>query len=593
MAETDDTVYIAVGKDVREQTLLWALDNFRYKKFCVLHIDQPPKNVEPRESLSSRRRIINMMLDEYLLICVCRQAKIAANKICIKRDDVGKGIIELICQHSINKLVMGAAADKHYSEGMKDVRSNKAKYIQQHMPYACRVWFICNGRLIVKSKSKIAELLWTEPLGDLPSASEQRTEVNDLLNSKEGSSIDLLYSQLELALVEVGKHKREALEESLRLDEAEKTSIKALFLRAKALESLYTKELKRGKEYEESLAKEKKTLERTKHQLKEAQAIATDLDNKIKGLLIEKNNLQILAEKLAKKQAEDASESQMYQFLSVFSLSEIKEATRNFDLAFKIGEGGYGNIYRGNLRKTEVAIKVLNKDSLQGPSEFTQEVRVLSKIRHPNLVTLIGACSEVYALIYEYAPNGNLEDRLQCKNKTPPLSWQHRIRIATELCSALIFLHSSKPYSIVHGDIKPGNILLGSNLSCKLSDFGICRALSVDVTLRHQTDPKGTFIYMDPHFLTTGELTPKSDVYSFGIILLQLLTGRSALGIIREIRNVIDEGKLRTSLDPLAGDWPFVQAKKLARVALQCCAIDPISRADLVSEVWKVLDSYY
>ncbi|XP_050236594.1 U-box domain-containing protein 33-like isoform X2 [Mercurialis annua] len=556
------------------------------------------------------RKIMHKILDDYLLIC--RQAEIHANKIYIEMDDIGKGIIELIYQHDIKKLVMGGAADKHYSEGMKDLSSNKAKYIKQRLPHSCQAWFTCDRHLILTRESESSGL--STEFGDSASATEQDIDDNelalelcevpeseeDLLSAMEGSSIDLLYSQLEQALVEVENHKREAFEESLRRIEAEKTSIKTL-CRAKALENLYTKELKGRKEFEEALDKEKEWRQKMKNQLEEAQVIAldqrmlhhvqiADLDNKIKELLAEKDEFQSLAEQLAKKQAEDVSNSEMHQFLSVFSLSEIQEATRNFDLAFKIGEGGYGNIYKGFLRKTPVAIKVLNRESLQGPSEFTQEVRVLSKIRHPNLVTLIGACSDVYALIYEYAPNGNLEDRLQCKNNTSPLSWQARIHIATELCSALIFLHSSKPYSIVHGDIKPGNVLLDANFSCKLSDFGICRALSIDVTLCHQTSPKGTFLYLDPHFLSTGELTPKSDVYSFGIILLQLLTGRSALGIIREIRNVIDDGNLQTYLDPSAGDWPFVQAKQLARIALKCCAIKPRNRPDLASEVWRVLE---
>lgn len=220
----------------------------------------------------------------------------------------------------------------------------------------------------------------------------------------------------------------------------------------------------------------------------------------------------------------------------------------------------------------------------------------MSKLRHSNLVTLVGACPEIWTLIYEYLPNGSLEDRLSCRDNTPPLSWQTRIRIAAELCSVLVFLHSSKPHSIVHGDLKPSNILLDANFVSKLSDFGICRLLSRvesssnNTTLCCRTDPKGTFAYMDPEFLSTGELTPKSDVYSFGIILLRLLTGRPALGISKEVQYAIDTGKLKTLLDPLAGDWPFVQAEQLARLALRCCEMNRKNRADLVSDVWRILE---
>ena len=214
---------------------------------------------------------------------------------------------------------------------------------------------------------------------------------------------------------------------------------------------------------------------------------------------------------------------------------------------------------------------------------------MLSKLKHPNLVKLIGSCPEVYALIYELLSNGSLEDRLRCRNNTPPISWQTRIRLATELCSALVFLHS---HNIVHADLKPSNILLDASFISKLSDFGICRILresSSDITLCHRTIQNGTIPYMDPDFVHTGELTIKSDVYSFGIILLQLLTGRSALGITTEVEYAINTGNLKALLDPLAGDWPLVQAEQLGRLALKCCDTYRKCRPDLGSEVWQVL----
>ncbi|KAE8662483.1 signal peptide peptidase-like 4-like [Hibiscus syriacus] len=195
---------------------------------------------------------------------------------------------------------------------------------------------------------------------------------------------------------------------------------------------------------------------------------------------------------------------------------------------------------QGILRHTTVAIKLLHSNSLQGQSEFQQEVEVFSKMRHPNMVTLIGACPEAWTLVYEYLPNGSLEDRLSCRENSPPLSWQTRIRIATELCSVLIFLHSSKPHGIVHGDLKPANVLLDSNFVTKLSDFGICRLLSNNTTVCCRTDPKGTFAYMDPEFLSTGELTPKAEVYSFGVILLRLLTRRSAFDLSTDVWRMLE-----------------------------------------------------
>lgn len=219
---------------------------------------------------------------------------------------------------------------------------------------------------------------------------------------------------------------------------------------------------------------------------------------------------------------------------------------------------------------------------------FTFQVNVLSKLRHPNVINLIGACSEAWIIIYEYLSGGSLEDRLNCKYNTPSLSWQNRIRIAAELCSVLSFLHSC---GIVHGDLNPDNILLDKNLVTKISDFGICRELSQhEFSSNYETDLRGTFVYMDPEFLSTGELTSKSDTYAFGIILLRLLTGKPASGLTKEVQNALNEKNLKNILDPTAGDWPFVQAQQLVRLAMNCCDVVRKNRPDLASEVWRVLE---
>ena len=220
---------------------------------------------------------------------------------------------------------------------------------------------------------------------------------------------------------------------------------------------------------------------------------------------------------------------------------------------------------------------------------------MLSQLRHPNIVRLIGYCSEAFALVYEYLPNGSLEDWLKCKNKRPPLLLQTRIRIALELCSVLVYLHSREPHSIVHADLKPDNILLDANLESKLGDFGMCRILcreisSNDTTLCHFTIPKGTVPYIDPEFFVSGKLTRNSDVYSFGIILLRLLTGRLAFGIANDVQAVLDAGNLKSLLDPLAGDWPYELVQELVHMALRCCDRDPKNRPDLESDVMMVLE---
>ncbi|KAF7826060.1 U-box domain-containing protein 33 isoform X2 [Senna tora] len=456
------------------------------------------------------------------------------------------------------------------------------------------------------------------------------------LSALDGGMDDTLYDLLKQTMDEAENARRCVYQESCKRAKAEKEAIDAM-RRAKASESLYKQVLRERKEAEEALEKEREEVERMKRQqekVKEELELALDQKSSLESqiasselmvkeleqkiicsvdlltnfrkerdeLQIQRDNALREAEELRKKQGDaSASSTDVPDKISEFSLEEIKQATNNFNSSLKIGEGGYGSIYKGFLGHTEVAIKVLHDNNRsQGASEFQQEVEVLSKLRHPNVIRLIGACPETYTLVYEYLANGSLEDRLKCKDKTAPLSWQTRIRIASELCSALMFLHSSKPHSIVHGDLKPSNILLDANLVSKLSDFGICRILclwnaeaerSISREFWRTSVPKGTLVYMDPEFLSSGELTPKSDIYSFGIILLRLLTGRPAMGITKEVQYALDSGGLKSLLDPLGGEWPFVQAQHLARLALRCCELNRKNRPDLHSD--KVMEDPY
>lgn len=223
---------------------------------------------------------------------------------------------------------------------------------------------------------------------------------------------------------------------------------------------------------------------------------------------------------------------------------------------------------------------------------FILQISVLGKVRHPNIITLIGSCPEASTLVYEYLPNGNLEDRLNCKGNTPPLSWQLRTKIISEVCSALIFLHSAKPHPIVHGDLKPDNILLDSNFVSKTSDFGIARLLraSSRTSAFHRTNPKGTYGYIDPDFIATGELTPQSDVYSLGIIILRLLTKKPVLNIVEHVGAASDKDFM-AMIDLSAGSWPFVHAKKLAYIGLRCTKICRKSRSNLMKDVWPGIEA--
>ncbi|KAJ4752194.1 hypothetical protein LUZ62_086599 [Rhynchospora pubera] len=190
-----------------------------------------------------------------------------------------------------------------------------------------------------------------------------------------------------------------------------------------------------------------------------------------------------------------------------------------------LGEGTYGNVYKAVIDNTEVAIKILKPNTWQGVPEFEQEIATLGKIRHPNVVTLIGACREEHALVYKYLPNGNLQKLLKSEETNKEaLSWSERTKIAASICSTLAFLHNTKPNPIVHADLKPENILFDSDNVCKLGDFGISRFLKDTTetgTVMHETKLfKGSSGYRDPEYEKTRILTCKSDVYAFGIVML-------------------------------------------------------------------------
>ncbi|GAV57922.1 Pkinase domain-containing protein/U-box domain-containing protein [Cephalotus follicularis] len=283
--------------------------------------------------------------------------------------------------------------------------------------------------------------------------------------------------------------------------------------------------------------------------------------------------------------------------LAEFTLSDLQTATCNFSESFKLGQGGYGRVYKGEMLGRTVAIKKLHPHNMQGQSEFQKEVQVLGKLQHPHLVTLLGACPEACSLVYEYLPNGSLKDRLFPKNNISPLAWKIRVQMIAEISSALCFLHSSKPETIVHGDLKPENILLDSELHCRICEFGICRLATEDSlrcpSFRRSTEPKGAFPYTDPEFCRIGVQTPKSDIYSFGVIILQLLTGRPPVGLVGEVRKAMSCGKSVSILDSLAGEWPTFVARRLLDLGLQCCELNGRDRPDLTPTLVRELEQIH
>ncbi|OIW11829.1 hypothetical protein TanjilG_14641 [Lupinus angustifolius] len=269
-----------------------------------------------------------------------------------------------------------------------------------------------------------------------------------------------------------------------------------------------------------------------------------------------------------------------------YDIKEIEVATHYFDSALQIGEGGYGPVFKGVLDHTVVAIKALRPDiTSQGEKQFQQEVDVLSSIRHPNMVLLLGACPEFGCLVYEYMENGSLDDRLFQKDNTPPIPWKIRFRIASEIATGLLFLHQTKPEPLVHRDLKPGNILLDRNYKSKISDVGLARLVPPSVANKSteylMTTAAGTFCYIDPEYQQTGLLGVKSDIYSLGVMLLQILTGKPPMGLSHFVENAIKNNEVSEMLDPSVTDWPVEEALACAKLALKCCELRKRDRPDL------------
>jgi serine/threonine protein kinase len=284
----------------------------------------------------------------------------------------------------------------------------------------------------------------------------------------------------------------------------------------------------------------------------------------------------------------------------VFSLKEMIAATQTF--SHEIGRGGFGSVFLGKLPQGEdIAVKVLSQSSQQGVHEFLNEVDLLSRIHHRNLVSLLGYCNETreVMLIYDYMSGGSLRDHLYgpsahlCK-----LNWRTRLKIALDAAQGLEYLHVGCTPNIIHRDIKTANILLDSDLNGKLADFGLSK-MTTDGEATHVTTAiKGTAGYLDPEYFSTWMLTHKSDVYSFGVVLLEIICGRQPidlklpaeeLNIIRWVTpyvlDIDNPCKITKIIDKrLGGAYDMISVTAVAKLAMRCVQPEPSSRPS-VTEV--------
>lgn len=286
----------------------------------------------------------------------------------------------------------------------------------------------------------------------------------------------------------------------------------------------------------------------------------------------------------------------------LYTFEMLRNATNNFQDSNKLGEGGFGLVYKGILEDGQVvAVKRLSRASQQGLQEFMNEVEVISKLQHRNLVRLLGCCIEEdeKMLVYEYMSNKSLDAFLFDPPNEEHLCWEKRHNIIGGICRGLLYLHRDSRLKIIHRDLKTSNILLDEDFNSKISDFGMARIFGGNQDEANTRRVVGTYGYMSPEY-TMGQFSEKSDVYSFGVILLEIISGKSTtsfnfkehsytlLGYAWKLWN---EGKIESLIDPMVSQPTFpAEILRCIQVALLCVQELPSDRPN-ISTVISMLDN--
>ncbi|CAF2188787.1 putative serine/threonine-protein kinase receptor [Brassica napus] len=290
--------------------------------------------------------------------------------------------------------------------------------------------------------------------------------------------------------------------------------------------------------------------------------------------------------------------------LPLIELEAIVKATENFSNSNKIGQGGFGIVYKGILLDgQEIAVKRLSKTSVQGVDEFMNEVTLIARLQHVNLVQILGCCidADEKMLIYEYLENLSLDSYLFGKTRRSKLNWKERFDITNGVARGLLYLHQDSRFRIIHRDLKVSNILLDRNMVPKISDFGMARIFERDETEANTMKVVGTYGYMSPEYAMGGIFSEKSDVFSFGVMVLEIITGKRNRGFDED--NLLScawrnwkEGRaleivdpvIVNSFSPLSSPFQLQEVLKCIQIGLLCVQELAENRPTMSSVVWML-----
>ncbi|KAB1199614.1 G-type lectin S-receptor-like serine/threonine-protein kinase RKS1 [Morella rubra] len=277
------------------------------------------------------------------------------------------------------------------------------------------------------------------------------------------------------------------------------------------------------------------------------------------------------------------NESRQKPDLSFFDRSTIVAATDNFSLAKRLGQGGFGPVYKGQLANgQEIAVKTLSRSSRQGTDEFKNEVMLIARLQHRNLVRLFGCCihKEERMLIYEYMPNKSLDFFIFQETRMQLLDWRKRFEIITGIARGVLYLHQDSRLKIIHRDLKASNVLLDAAMNPKISDFGLARMFGDDQIEASTNKVVGTYGYMSPEYAMEGLYSTKSDVFSFGVLTLEIVSGKRNnhyhvgspyLNLIGHVWDLWMEGKALDIVDStLSEEFSAHEVLRCIQIGLLC-----------------------